>query len=309
MELDVFGALTAGHSSAPAIAAHCGVPARGIRILCDYLAIAGLVDKAGDGTYRHTPTSAVFLCPNSPASMAPTLPFLLNKKILRGSDVLTDTIRAGRTALKEALAGDEVEEWTTFARTMHPMMGAAAEYMAAVGSEGGTAPEKVLDVAASHGLFGLAFARHSPGTQVVALDFPSVLDVTRQRVEAAGFQAQYRFLPGSAFRVDPGTGYDIVLVTNLYHHFDMPTCETLMRRFQAALKPGGRMLTLEMVPNEDRVTPPVAASFAMMMLANTPAGDAFTLSEYTEMLTRSGFHSVELRQVPQSPQQLVIGTK
>lgn len=278
-----------------------------MRILCDYLVIVGILEKSGH-EYRHTPTSAVLLCPTSPASMGPTIPFLLSRKILRASDVLTQTIRQGRTALEEPLAGEEVAEWVTFAQTMHPMMGAAAEFLADVGSRHGT-PGKVLDVAASHGLFGMAFARRNAATKIVAQDFPSVLEVTRHKVTAAGLAAQYEFLPGSAFSVDLGGNYDVILVTNLYHHFDMPTCETLMRRFHGALREGGMMLTLEMVPNEDRVTPPAAASFSMMMLTNTPGGDAFTLAEYQTMLRASGFHGVEKYDVPQSPQQLVVAVK
>ena len=307
VELNVFGALGEEGASAHSIAKHCGVPLRGIRILCDYLTIAGLLEKT-DGKYRHTPTSAVFLDPTSSASMAPTIPFLLTKNILHAGDLLTETIRKGHTALEKPIAGDEVEEWVMFAKSMHPMMGGAAEYLAEVGYETGPA-KRVLDVAASHGLFGMAFAKRSPETHVTALDFETVLEVTKKNVTAAGLGRQYSYIPGSAFTVDMGGPYDIVLVTNLYHHFDIPTCEDLMRRFHAVMAPGGRMLTLEMVPNEDRVTPPVAAMFSMMMLQNTPSGDAYTLAEYTTMLRNTGFKDVALREVPRSAEQLVIAVK
>lgn len=307
IDLNVFGALSQGHKTAAAISHHCGVPERGIRILCDSLAISGLIAKT-DGEYAHTPTSAVFLAPDSPASMAPTVPFLLSAKILRASDLLTETIRRGHTALEEPLAGEEVAEWVTFAESMHPMMAPAAEFMAEVGSQP-SVPAKVLDVAASHGLFGMAFARRHTATTIVAQDFATVLDVTRAKVTAAGLESQYQFLPGSAFTVDLGQGYDVILVTNLYHHFDMATCQTLMGRFHDALADGGRMLILEMVPNEDRISPPAPASFAMMMLVNTPSGDAFTLTEYRHMLTAAGFSGIEKLDVPHSPQQLVVAVK
>jgi len=82
-----------------------------------------------------------------------------------------------------------------------------------------------------------------------------------------------------------------------------------MRRFHGALADGGVMLVLEMVPNEDRISPPAPASFAMMMLVNTPSGDAFTLNEYRQMLGAAGFASIEQLDVPQSPQQLVVAMK
>jgi hypothetical protein len=304
VELGVFNALGDGPRTAAELASEAAVAERGIRILCDFLTVHGLIAKA-DGKYSHTPTSAVFLDSRSPASMAPTLPFLMNDKIMRAARLLTETIRQNRSALEEPLAGDEVQEWVTFARTMHPMMGAPAEFIAGVIMQGGM-PAKVLDVAASHGLFGIAVARVAPQCEIVAQDFPSVLEVTAQNARAAG--VSITALPGSAFTVELGSGYDAVIVTNLFHHFPAEENIALMKRFRAALRPGGRMLTLEFVPNPDRISPPASAGFSMMMLANTPAGDAFTMAEYDEMLDAAGFGAREIMDVPMSPQQLIVAS-
>jgi SAM-dependent methyltransferase len=302
VELGVFDALGDGPCTAVELAGKAGVAERGMRILCDYLTVHGLIAKV-DGRYSHTPSSAAFLDSRSPASMAPTVPFLMNDKIVRASQLLTEAIRRNRSALEQPLAGDEAQEWVMFARTMQPMMAAAAEFIAGVILRGGT-PEKVLDVAASHGLFGIAVAKLAPQCEIVALDFPSVLEVTAQNARAAG--VSITLLPGSAFTVDLGAGYDVIIVTNLFHHFSVEDNIALMKRFRAALRPGGRMLTLEFVPNEDRISPPVPASFSLMMLANTDAGDAFTMAEYGQMLDAAGFGAREFMDVPRSPQQLVV---
>jgi ubiquinone/menaquinone biosynthesis C-methylase UbiE len=305
VELGVFNSLGDGPLTAAQLASRANVPERGIRILCDYLTIFGLLAKAGD-QYSHTPSSAVFLDNRSPASMAPTLPFLMNAKILSAFSNLTETIRQGHTTLAEPLAGEEVAEWVLFARTMQPMMASAAEFMAdlAVAPQ---PPAKVLDVAASHGLFGFAVARRAPQCQLVALDFPSVLEVTQEHADAAGIPIT--LLPGSAFTADLGTDYDLILVTNLFHHFSSEDNISLLNRFHAALRPGGRLMILEMVPHPDRITPPAPASFSMMMLANTPAGDAFTMAEYDHMLNAANFGPRQLLNVPMSPQQLIVAEK
>jgi 2-polyprenyl-3-methyl-5-hydroxy-6-metoxy-1,4-benzoquinol methylase len=106
-----------------------------------------------------------------------------------------------------------------------------------------------------------------------------------------------------------GGGYDYVLLTNIFHHFDTPTCEKLMRRVHSALKPGGQAITLEFVPNEDRVTPPTTAAFSLIMLANTDAGDAYTFSEYEKMFRNAGFAKSTLHPVPEMPQQVVVSEK
>jgi hypothetical protein len=40
------------------------------------------------------------------------------------------------------------------------------------------------------------------------------------------------------------------------------------------------MTRLEFVPNQDRVTPPTAAGFSLLMPAGTGSGDAYTLLEH-----------------------------
>ena len=115
--------------------------------------------------------------------------------------------------------------------------------------------------------------------------------------------------PGSAFETELGDGYDYVLLTNIFHHFDQATCEKLMTRVHAALKDGGQAITLEFVPNEDRVSPPTAAMFSMVMLGSTDKGDAYTLSEYDKMFRNAGFSKTTLHQIPDMPQQVLVSEK
>jgi hypothetical protein len=76
----------------------------------------------------------------------------------------------------------------------------------------------------------------------------------------------------------------------------------------AALKPGGRAVILEFVPNEDRVSPPIPAGFSLMMLSGTPAGDAYTLSQLQAMTSAAGFTSVTTHSLP-TPETVVVATK
>ena len=95
-----------------------------------------------------------------------------------------------------------------------------------------------------------------------------------------GLADRYHLLPGSAFDVDYGTGFDAILITNLLHHFEPAANEKMLKKAHAALNPGGQVIILEFVPNDDRVSPPVPAMFSLTMLGSTPQGDAYTLAEY-----------------------------
>jgi SAM-dependent methyltransferase len=126
---------------------------------------------------------------------------------------------------------------------------------------------------------------------------------------AAGIGNRWTGLSGSAFDVPFGTGYDLVLLTNFLHHFDPATCEGLLRKTRDALAPGGRVATLEFIPNEDGVSPPVAALFGMVMLTSTPKGRAYRYSELEAMHRAAGFENCELVELPPTPQRLVIARR
>jgi ubiquinone/menaquinone biosynthesis C-methylase UbiE len=162
-----------------------------------------------------------------------------------------------------------------------------------------------LDVAAGHGLFGISLAKAIPDLEVTAIDWSAVLSVARENAEAAGVAGRYRPVGGSAFEVDWGEGYDLVLLTNFLHHFDHETCIDILSRARKALTSGGRALAVEMVPNEDRVSPPFPAMFSYMMLGSTPAGDAYTTAELTAMGKRAGFGRVWTRPAEPTPETLI----
>jgi 2-polyprenyl-3-methyl-5-hydroxy-6-metoxy-1,4-benzoquinol methylase len=132
-----------------------------------------------------------------------------------------------------------------------------------------------------------------------------VLRVALDNARKAGVHDRYNMLPGSAFDVDFGGPYDIVLLTNFLHHFDTETCTSLLKKVHSALKPGGIAATLEFVPNDDRVSPPLSAAFSMTMLTTTVAGDAYTFKELADMHTRAGFHDITAHPIPMSPHTIV----
>ena len=304
IELEVFTAIGEGKTTAKDIAERCRASERGTRILCDFLTIAGFLTKEGN-TYTLTGDSATFLDKRSPAYMGTVTQFILSPHIKDNFDRLTDAVRNGGCTNDSALE-PEAALWVNFARAMQPMMAMPAQLMAQLVDPTKDKKLRVLDIAAGHGLYGIAFAKQNPQAEITAVDWPNVLEVAKENAQAAGVADRYQTKPGSAFDVDYGTGYDLVLLTNFLHHFDKATCETLLRKVRAALTEGGRAATLEFVPNDDRITPPQAAAFSMQMLGGTPSGDAYTFAELQQMFANAGFTRSEMHELPPTVERVIV---
>jgi ubiquinone/menaquinone biosynthesis C-methylase UbiE len=165
---------------------------------------------------------------------------------------------------------------------------------------------KVLDIAAGPGMYGILVAQYNPAAEVFAVDWANVLQVAQENAVKFGVADRYHTLPGSAFEVDFGGGYDLVLLPNFLHHFDPPTIVRLLKKIRGAMRPGAVVATLDMVPNEDRISPPFPAAFSMMMLASTPSGDAYTFPELDAMFREAGFGQNELTNLAGAPMSLII---
>jgi SAM-dependent methyltransferase len=298
VDLEVFTAIAEGNATSATIAKRCQAAERGVRTLCDFLTIHGFLTK--DGTqYGLAPDAAVFLNKKSPAYIGGAMEFMLNPHSREAFGKLTEAVRRGGTAMGEGGAMvAENPDWVTFARAMMPLMRMPSQMMAAELRKGGEA-HKVLDIAAGHGIYGISVAKENPEAQVYAADWKNVLEVAKANAQAMGVADRHHLIPGNAFETDFGSGYDLVLIPNFLHHFDVPTCTTLMKKVRAALKPGGRAAILDFIPNADRVSPPTAAAFSMIMLVNTPSGDAYTYAEIESMAKNAGFARVE-----QSPREI-----
>jgi predicted nicotinamide N-methyase len=309
IELEIFTAIGEGNSAVADIAKRCQASERGTRILCDFLTIIGMLAKEGS-SYSLTPDSAFFLDQRSPAYLGGTTEFLCSPMLTEGTKNLAEAVRKGGTILPDdGTIGPENPVWVKFARAMSPMMAMPSQLIPKIVDPQANQKLKVLDIAAGHGLFGIAFAKNNPQAEIVALDWAPVLAVAKENARNAGVADRYSTIEGSAFDVDFGSGYDVVLLTNFLHHFDPPTCQVLARKVRDSLVEGGRAATLEFVPNDDRVTPPDVATFSMMMLISTPSGDAYTFAELERIFHNAGFTRSVIHPLPPTLQQLVVSEK
>jgi hypothetical protein len=194
IELDLFSALGGRGATATDLARQCDTSTRGTRILCDYLTVLGFLSKEAD-RYGLTPTSSAFLDRRSPACMASTIQFLNSPKLMSGFANLTDTVRQCGTPLRRGgMTEAAPDEWVVFAESMMPLLRPASEFLAEEAVTGSKPVDRVLDIAAGHGLFGIAIGQRASQAEIVAQDWPNVLKVAEAHAQSAGLGQRYHLL-------------------------------------------------------------------------------------------------------------------
>ena len=81
VKLDVFSLIGAGSTTVDALALATDASPRGLRILCDYLTVIGLLHKQGSN-YSLTPAAGRFLDRSSPLVMGDCVDFLAAPEML-----------------------------------------------------------------------------------------------------------------------------------------------------------------------------------------------------------------------------------
>jgi Dimerisation domain len=169
LELDVFTGIADGANTALTLARRAEASERGMRILCDYLAVLGLLTKTAD-RYELTPDSNAFLNKQSPTYVGTAVDFLLSPPQVEPFQDVAAAVRNGGAVTGQGVIAPEHPVWGTFARAMAPLMALPAELLAGLLAVEQDAKLRVLDIAAGHGLYGIAIAKRNPTAEITAVD-------------------------------------------------------------------------------------------------------------------------------------------
>ena len=282
IEMDLFTRIGAGTRTVRALAAASGASERGLRALCDHLVIQGHLLKQG-ARYSLTLNSRLYLTRGSPAYLGSAVNFL-------AGDATVAAFCRLRQAVEQGSPGSVQLDWVEYARSMAPLAQPVAEFAASALEVDSAGPVQVLDIAAGHGLYGLAIAARNSAAQIFAMDSPQVLEIAIENARRAGVAERYHPIHGDVFEAGLGGPYDLALAANFAHHFDAAANVRLFQKTRAALKPTGRIALIDFVLNADRVSPLPDASFALTLFATSAGGAVYTFQEYSRMLRAAGFH-------------------
>jgi hypothetical protein len=313
IELDLFTRIAHGTDTPDKIAAELRVPARGVRLLCEYLAGLGVIEEE-DEQLKLSADAAVFLDRKSPDFLGGTVGVLNSPSLLRAYERLTDAVRAGHcppavappksvpnTAATDApIPNASVRPpWFDVARGVTDLS-AAARIFAETVKLPAEEPLKFLDIGARDGAFGIALAMRFPNSVVVALDAPDLLQTAQRNADAALLGTRYQNIPGDPLLAPLGTAYDAVLTAGNLNQYHASQITSLMMRIRYSLKKTGQFMIFDFLSEDSPEFLRQHVGFHLNVLAATPRGDVYSLSDVKGMLESSGFRNLEFQGIPEA---------
>ena len=285
LDCDVFTQVEAGtFDAAP----------RGMRLLADACVAEGLLEKR-DGVYFNTPAGKAALVPGGPADLTKAIRY--NRDVYPAWGRLAELARTGRPVERpEIHLGEDAARTKAFAASMFGRaMGIGRGIVPLLGKLEG----RVLDLAGGPGAYAILMAQANPQSTYVTVDLPAI------SAEAAGYVAQF----GLADRIECRAGdyhadeyeaaaYDVVTIFGALHQESPAQIVDILKRAHRALRPGGRILILDMMTDATHTAPKFSALFAVNMALTTENGWVFSDDELKGWMREAGFAPGETRPVP-----------
>jgi 2-polyprenyl-3-methyl-5-hydroxy-6-metoxy-1,4-benzoquinol methylase len=263
-----------------ALAGKLKIDPRATEILLDAVTALGLLKKKGS-VYRNSALATTFLIKKS---------LWYQGDMLRHSDHLwknwtglDEIVRAGRPSRLEG------RDYQIFIKAMHnnaillaPMVIDAIDTMGV---------KTALDLGGGPGTYCTELSRR--GVRATLFDLPEAVEIARKLVK----RKTVRFMSGDFHSDDIGSGYDLLLISQIVHSLSIKEIQALLKKARNALNPSGKIAIHEFLLNNDRAHPVTGALFSINMLINTAKGRCYTPKEMTTWLKKTGFKSIKTKKL------------
>lgn len=252
---------------------------RATEILIDAVTALGLLKKT-KGVYKLTDSAKRFLVPSSPWYQGDMLRHM--DTLWKNWSGLDDVVRTGMPNRSGGRNHD------VFIRAMHNnAVLRAADVLKALDLRG---VKRALDLGGGPGTYGIELARR--GIEVTIFDLPDTVEIAHEMIRKAGVK-NVTFRGGDFHFDDIGSGYDLVLLSQVLHSHSPIENLALLGTVSDALAPKGTIAIHEFTLAEDHASPVPGALFSVNMLVNTTDGRSYTPKEMKGWLMKVGFGKIK----------------
>ncbi len=289
IKLKIFNCLEGGWKTLEQITEALHIDRRGGEILLNALATMKLIQKR-EGKFRNNSISSRYLVESS-SDYKGNL-FLHSLGMWKAWGELAHCTKTGKPSqsFEEKFLDQDRERVRNFILGMDQI----AEDLAKLLSQEKVVMKanKMLDIGGGPGTYCRAFIRKNPNLQATIFDLPLTLEVTREVVKKERMEDKIFTQEGDVLHENLGSGYDLVMVSQLLHSFSAMENKRIIKRAYNALVDGGTILISDYALDEDLTSPADAALFSVNMLVNTDAGRAYKQSEIISWMEEAGFQNI-----------------
>jgi ubiquinone/menaquinone biosynthesis C-methylase UbiE len=310
LDLDLFSTIAHGGDRVELLADQLEVDPRALRIFLDGLVGIGFLNKL-EGTYHLPEDVQKYLVQESPHYLGGMVTHC--KALYENWMQLTDVVRSGQPAGGAQILADMEAYFSELVKGLYVSNYPTAKRLAQLLGSGqlGPAPQglSVLDVAGGSAVWSIALLEADPSRMATVLDYPTVTTVAQEFVHKHGLTDRYSYLPGDLEEMEfPASQFDVAVLGNICHAIGPAAVQKLFHNVAKSLKPGGRVLIVDFVPDDQRSKPGWPLLFGVNMLVSTPDGNVFTGAQYREWLQEAGL-TLTAQESLESEVTVLVGTK
>ena len=262
---------------------------RAVEILLDALTGIGLVKKDRAGRYWNAPVSKRYLVKSSHSYQGEIIRHA--SSMWENFSSLDEVVLTGQPAQRSRTRHDH----EAFIMGMHNLALLRTEDL--IRSVGLKGVRSMLDIGGGPGTNAIAMAKK--GMKATIFDLPETIAIARKVVHKEHGKG-ISLVAGDFHRDSIGSGYDLILISQIFHAFSIEENRALLRKCRAALNPGGRVAVQEFPITESRSSPPHSALFSVNMLVATDSGRCYTVKEMKEWLSETGFRNIVVKNLPET---------
>ena len=304
----VFDQLDAGPKTLEETAAATGASARGLRAIMNALVGLELLTKDSGGRYALAPDAATFLVSTKPSYLGGFIRHTSKQLIPKWLD-LAEIVRTGKSNSNVNQENQGAAFFHEFVSDLFPFSYPVTQVLASeLGLDRAPQTVRVLDLAAGSGVWGIGLAQRSRHVQVTAVDWPAVLEVTRNTVARFDLTDRFTFVAGDLGTADFGKGHNVATLGHILHSEGEAAGRALIRKTFDALAPGGTIAVQEFLVNDTRTGPPNGLIFAVNMLVASDVGDTWSFNEIAGWLREAGFENARTVDAP-GPSPLILANR
>jgi SAM-dependent methyltransferase len=303
IELGLFTRLAGAPLDNAALAAALGIRADRSPDFFDALVALGFLEREGNGAsakYRNTAETDLFLDRNKPTYTG-GMPEMLNARLFRFWNSLTEALCTGE-AQNESKGGGGSVFGALYAdpAQLEQFMSAMASlqignFMSLANRFDFSKYKTVVDIGGANAQLSRVLAARHPQLSLISYDLPQVVPIARREVERAGLSSRIEVVSGDFF-ADPFPQADVILMGNILHDWNEDGKRHLIQKAHTALRPGGALIAIENVIDDERRQNAFGLLMSLNMLIEFGAAGGFdyTGAQYDAWCKAAGFTRTEV---------------